>query len=241
VNNYLLGYAYFYDNLVLSKGFWTGLLDILIGIIAAIMFPIVFKWIQHYGTIKVLFRMMRVSLVEYFLQTFITGPKGDEENMVTLVGALEVPGEASYWLTILTYFAICFGFVGVFMTNTPIQRRLIDHLELKTSHRRPGTVMGIIGDLLTPGNAFMVFVYTQIISTFSYDGATKVQSVTSQLGIRLATGLMPVIMSALGLFFLSKYPINQEKEDAIEAEMLSRHRSAKLFRFCELLLAVTAS
>ena len=85
--------------------------------------------------------------------------------------------------------------------------------------------MEFIGVLLTPGNAFLIFVYTQIISAFGYDGATKVQDATSQWGIRLATGLMPVIMIALGLFFLSKYPINKAEEDEIEAETISRHRS----------------
>jgi hypothetical protein len=42
--------------------------------------------------------------------------------------------------------------------------------------------------------------------------------------IRLATGLMPVIMIALGQFFLSKFPLDKVKEDDIEDEMLSRHR-----------------
>ena len=137
-------------------------------------------------------------------------------NLIFLVSSMEVP---------LMYFAIYFGFVGVFMTNTPIQRRLIDHLELKTGHRRPGTINGIIGVLLTPGNAFLVFVYTQIISAFGYDGATKIQSATAQTGIRLATGLMPAIMIVLGLFFLFKFPLDKEKEDAIEEEILLRHRS----------------
>lgn len=83
----------------------------------------------------------------------------------------------------------------------------------------------MIGVLLTPGNAFLVFVYTQIISAFGYDGTSKIQDVTAQLGIRLATGLVPVIMIALGLFFLAKYPIGKDEEDEIEAIMLTRHRT----------------
>lgn len=222
VNNYLLGYSYFYDNLVLSKGLWTGLPDILIGIMAAIMFPIVFKWIRQHGTKLVLSRMMLVALAGYILLVFVPGTKGAELQMATIFG-VEVPAEASYWLTTLIYFLIYFGFVGVFMTNSPIQRRLIDHLEIETGHRRPATIGGIIGVLLTPGNAFLVFVYTQIISYFGYDGATKIQSANAQLGIRLATGLMPAIMIGLGLFFLAKYPINKDEEDRIEKEILARH------------------
>jgi glycoside/pentoside/hexuronide:cation symporter, GPH family len=222
VNNYLLGYSYFYDNLILSKGFWTGLPDILIGVMAIFVFPISYKWIKQHGTKKVLFRMMLVALVGYVLLTFVPGTEGDELNMVSLFG-LEVPGEASYWLATLMYFAIYFGFVGVFMTNTPIARRLIDNLELVTGQRRPATISGIIGVLLTPGNAVLVFVYTQIISAFGYDGATKLQSATAQWGIRIATGLMPAVMILLGLFFLSQYPIGKEKEDQIELDMLTRH------------------
>lgn len=47
---------------------------------------------------------------------------------------------------------------------------------------------------------------------------------SAQWGIRLATGLMPAVMIAIGLFFLWKYPINKQKEDEIETEMLARHR-----------------
>ena len=223
VNNYLLGYSYFFDNLVLSEGFWTGLPDILIGIMAVIMFPIVYRWIQKFGTKTVLFRIMLASLAGYLLLTFVPGTKGESLEMTRLFGGVEVPGEASYWLATLMYFPIYFGFVGVFMTNTPIARRLIDHLELKTGQRRPATISGIIGVLLTPGNAVLVFVYTQIISAFGYDGATKLQDATSQLGIRIATGIMPVVMILIGLFFLSKYPIGKEEEDIIEAEILDRH------------------
>jgi len=107
-----------------------------------------------------------------------------------------------------------------------VQRRLIDHLEVETGQRRPATASGIIGVLLTPGNAFLVFVYTQIISVFGYDGATKLQSINAPLGIRLVIGLMPAIMIALGLFFPSKYPINKDKEDEIETEMLTRHKTS---------------
>ena len=145
--------------------------------------------------------------------------------MVMLFGSLEVPGEASYWLTTLMYFLIYFGFVCVH-DQLPIQRRLIDHLEVETGQRRPATASGIIGVLLTPGNAFLVFVYTQIISVFGYDGATKLQSINAPLGIRLVIGLMPAIMIALGLFFPSKYPINKDKEDEIETEMLTRHKTS---------------
>ena len=44
------------------------------------------------------------------------------------------------------------------------------------------------------------------------------------MGIRLATGLMPAIMIAIGLFFLWRYPIIKQVKDEIEAEMLVWHR-----------------
>jgi hypothetical protein len=78
------------------------------------------------------------------------------------------------------YFPIYFGFVGVFMTNMPLARRLIGHLEMVTGQRRLATIGGIICVLLTPGNAVLEFVYIQIISAFGYDGSTKLQSISSQ-------------------------------------------------------------
>ena len=80
---------------------------------------------------------------------------------------------------------------------------------------------------MTPGNAIYVFLYTQILSAFGYDGASKVQDVTSQWGIRLATGLLPAVMILAGLFFFHRYPIDKETEDRVEAETLAKHRSGQ--------------
>ena len=144
--------------------------------------------------------------------------------MVSIFG-LDVPAEASYWLTTLTYFIIYVGFSAVYTANGPIIKRMIDYLELKTGQRRPGTISGIRGVLMTPSSAMIVFFYTQIISAFGYDGSSKIQSLSSQWGIRLATGLLPAVMIAIGMFFFSKYPIDKKTEDWVEAEMLAKHRS----------------
>jgi Na+/melibiose symporter-like transporter len=221
-SNYLFGLSYFYDNLILSSGFWTGLPDILIGIMGLVLFIFIAKWIIRYGTKRVLSRMIIFSLVGYVMLTFIPATSGESLYMVDIFG-LEIPGEKSYWLATLMYFLIYVGFSAVYTTNGPINKRLIDYLEIKTGERRPGTVSGILGVLLTPSNAVLVFFYTQIISAFGYDGASKVQDVSSQWGIRIATGLLPAAFILIGMFFFSKYPIDKQTEDWVEAETLSRH------------------
>jgi Na+/melibiose symporter-like transporter len=125
------------------------------------------------------------------------------------------------------------GFSGVYTTNGPIGKRLIDYLETRTGHRRPGTIKGVIGVLMTPGNAIYVFLYTQILSAFGYDGASKIQDLTSQWGIRLATGMLPAVMILVGMFFFSRYPIDKETEDRVEAEMLAKHRSGQQERLSQ--------
>jgi Na+/melibiose symporter-like transporter len=222
--NYLIGLSYFYDNVVLSEGFWTGLPDILIGIMALILYPFIAKWIRLYGTKKVLTRMIIVSMAGYVLLTFVPATQGNALAMVSVLG-LEIPGEASYWVATLMYFVVYFGFAGVYTTNGPIQKRLIDFLEIRTGQRRPGTIKGVIGVLMTPGNAIYIFFFTQIISAFGYDGASKVQDITSQWGIRLATGILPAVLILVGLYFFSKYPLDKETEDWVEAETLDKHRA----------------
>lgn len=222
-SDYLIGLSYFYDNIILSKGVWTGLPDILIGIMGLILFIFIAKWIRKFGTKKVLTRMIIVSMIGYFLLTFVPATQGDALDMVTVFG-VDIPGEASYWITTLVYFVVYVGFSAVYTTNGPISKRLIDYLETKTDQRRPGTIGGIRGVLMTPGKAIYIFLYTQIISAFGYDGANKVQSVSSQWGIRLATGLLPAVMILIGLFFWSKYPLDKETEDWVEAQTLAKHR-----------------
>ncbi|MBE2220342.1 MAG: MFS transporter [Anaerolineae bacterium] len=225
-SNYLLGLSYFYDNVVLSKGVWTGLPDILIGIMGLMIFPLAAKWIRKYGTKLVVSRMIVVSIVGYVLLAFVPATEGDALNMFSIFG-FEVPGEKSYWLATLSYFVVYFGFCAIYTANGPIKKRLIDYLEIQTGKRRPGMIGGALGVLMTPGTAIYVFLYTQIISAFGYDGASKIQSASSQLGIRLATGLLPAAMIVLGLYFFSKYPIDKETEDWVEAEMLKKHRSGE--------------
>ena len=223
-SSYLLGLSYFYDNVILSKGFWTGLPDILIGIMGLILFPFIAKWICKFGTKKVLNRMIIFSFIGYVVLTFVPGTQGNELNMVKILG-VEVPGEMSYWVATLIYFVVYIGFAAVYTTNGPIFRRLVDYLEMRSGKRRPGTLKGIVGVLMTPGNALYVFLFTQIISAFGYDGTSKVQDVSSQWGIRLAVGILPAAMILIGLYFFSKYPIDKETEDHVEAMVLAKHRA----------------
>ncbi|MBN2393879.1 MAG: MFS transporter [Anaerolineae bacterium] len=222
-SDYLVGLSYLYDNLILSKGVWTGLPDILIGIMGLILFPFIAKWIRKFGTKTVLTRMIIVSMVGYVLLTFVPATQGGSLNMVKVFG-IEIPGEKSYWIATLMYFVVYVGLSAVYTANGPIGKRLIDYLEIKTGQRRPGTIKGVLGVLMTPGKAIFIFFYTQIISAFGYDGASKVQDVTSQWGIRLATGMLPAVMILVGLFFWSKYPLDKKTEDQVEAETLAKHR-----------------
>jgi Na+/melibiose symporter-like transporter len=225
-SDYLVGLSYLYDNLILSKGVWTGLPDILIGIMGLILFPFIAKWIRQFGTKRVLTRMIIVSMIGYLLLTFVPATQGESLDMVSIFG-VEIPGENSYWIATLTYFVVYVGLSAVYTANGPIGKRLIDYLEIKTGKRRPGTIKGVLGVLMTPGKAMFIFFYTQIISAFGYDGTSKVQDVTSQWGIRLATGLLPAVMILVGLFFWSKYPLDKETEDWVEAETLAKHRTGK--------------
>lgn len=221
-SKYLIGMSYFYDNVILSKGLWTGLPDILIGVMGLILFPFIAKWIPIHGSKKVLSRMLIFSVAGYLLLTFVPATVGVELNMIPFFG-FEVPAEASYWMATLMYFIVYIGFSAVYTANGPISKRLVDYLELKTGKRRPGTIGGIRGVLTTPSGAVIIFLYTQIISAFGYDGSSKVQSLTSQWGIRLATGVMPAVLLLIGLFFFSKYPIDKKTEDWVEAETLKKH------------------
>lgn len=221
-SKYLIGMSYFYDNLILSKGVWTGLPDILIGVFGLVLFPLIAKWIPIHGSKRVLSRMLIFSVVGYVLLTFVPGTQGTELNTFSAFG-LDVPAEASYWLATLVYFVVYIGFSAVYTTNGPISKRMVDYLELKTGNRRPGTIGGIRGVLTTPSGAMIIFFYTQILSAFGYNGTSKVQTAAAQWGIRLATGIMPAVLLLIGIFFLSKYPIDKKTEEWVEAETLKKH------------------
>lgn len=225
-SKYLIGMSYLYDNVILSKGFWTGLPDILIGVMGLVLFPFIAKWVPKHGTKRLLSRMLIFSVIGYIVLTFVPGTVGTELETFKAFG-MEVPAEASYWVATLIYFGIYVGFSAVYTLNGPISKRLVDYLELQTGKRRPGTIGGIRGVLTTPSGAIYLFLFTNIISLFGYDGANKVQTTTSQWGIRLANGVLPALLLLIGLFFLSKYPLDKKTEDWVEEETLKKHHVVK--------------
>jgi len=221
-SNYLFGMSYLYDNVILAKGLWTGLPDILIGILGLVLFPFIAVWIRRVGSKRILQRMIIWTMVGYFLLTFVPATRGETLDSVRLLG-LDVPAEASYWLATAAYFVVYVGFSAVYTANGPISKRLIDYLEIETGQRRPATISGVKGVLMTPSSAVLIFFYTQIIAAFGYDGASKIQDLRAQWGIRIATGLLPVVLVLIGMFFFHRYPIDKATEDEVEAEMLRRH------------------
>jgi predicted membrane protein len=121
-SNYLIGLSYFYDNLILSSRFWTGLLDILIGIMGLVLFVFIAKWIIRFGSKKVLSRMILFSLVGYILLAFVPASRGDALKIVRVLG-LEIPAENSYWLATLMYFVIYVGFALFFFSKFPLDKK----------------------------------------------------------------------------------------------------------------------
>ena len=92
---------------------------------------------------------------------------------------------------------------------------LIDYDEMRTGTRKTGLYGGLFALLTTALTSLQATLFSNIISHFGYDGTLAVQSERAVWGIRVGAGLVPIIMSLVGLIPMIFFPIGRKLEKEI--------------------------
>jgi len=126
-------------------------------------------------------------------------------------------------ILVVTALAINTFLGGYSIFNTPILYLSIDEDELKNGSRREGMFFGIDALIHKPSQSIGPIVATVILGIFGYLQDSPVQPESALLGIKILMFLIPAIVSAIGLAFISFHPLHGEKLEKLREELLILH------------------
>ncbi len=203
--NYFSGYLYYMDNVLEVSSLKATIPDILTGVGQMLLFPFIIKWVKKFGARDTLWRGMLLALVGHFVLTL----------------------PINYWVAAGTYIVILLGYGFGSAINGPIGGLLVDHIELQTGKRQPGVVAGIMAVILIPATSLQPLILSTLLSMSGYVGETKHQTAEVVQAIRYGTGLIPAAIMVIGIFLLTKLPIDHNRELEIQAEIEAIHGQKK--------------
>ena len=101
----------------------------------------------------------------------------------------------------------------------------MDHVEMKTGKRQPGTLRGLMSVALTPAITVQTLIFTSLLSASGYDGTVKVQTEEVVQAIRWGAGAVPAAFLVLGIIILRFFPIGKEEEIELQTFTAERHNA----------------
>lgn len=190
---YFTPFLYFMDSVVKSTNTIATLADVIPGIIMLILLPLAGKKIKEMGSKCITLLAFIPALIGFGSLLFIT--KG--------------------WQAIISYTLIVFALNVIQTAGVVLNGELIDYDEMRTGTRKTGLYGGLFALLTTALTSLQATLFSNIISHFGYDGTLAVQSERAVWGIRVGAGLVPIIMSLVGLIPMIFFPIGRKLEKEI--------------------------
>ncbi len=142
-----------------------------------------------------------------------------------LVGIL--PGIFS----VLGFFLVGVGIYGSMTLFNVAYGDVMDEDEVDTGRRREAAIMGMNALITKPAESVAIGFITLILFFFQYQapigGIQQVQSDFTILGIKLAMGIIPAIVSFLAAFIFSFNPLHGDHLKEIKAKMAVMHLEKK--------------
>jgi Na+/melibiose symporter-like transporter len=199
--NYMSGYIYYMDNVLLVSELQATIPDILTGVVQAISFPFILKAVKKYG----------------MKNTYIAG------MMFAVIGHAALSLQAGYYFISAMYLVILFGY-GFGSALLPVWTGLLtDHVELRTGKRQPALIGGLMAIFLIPAASFQPLILSTLLEVTNYDGAVKQQSAEVVNAIRVGTGIIPASILLVGLILLMFVPFGFKREKEITQHVKEKH------------------
>lgn len=196
---YFTPFLFFMDKVVKSSGEVATLADVVPGIVMLAVMPLVSRSIKKIGS-------KRVTLISY---------------IPALIGFGGLMFITQAWQAVICYTLIVISLNMTQTAGVTINGALIDEDEMQTGVRKTGLYNGIFALFATTLTSLQAVVFTNIINAYGYDGSAAMQTEQAIWGIRVGTGLVPIIMGLIGLIPLLMFPINQKRE--VEISQFSQY------------------
>lgn len=192
---YFTPYLYYMDHVIKASGIAATIVDTSTHILALLFLPVMANIVKKYGTKRSIYWGTIPAILGY------TGIFFAKSVLAVAVCYVIIVFTVNY-----------FG-----MSCSPMGALIIDEDERVSGVRKTGLFNGIFALFITAFSGLQTVIFTNVISLFGYDGLAKVQSSSAVLGIRIATGLVPLCLTLVGLIPMFFYPFNKKREDEISA------------------------
>ncbi|GGH16167.1 sodium:melibiose symporter [Paenibacillus segetis] len=192
---YFTPYLYYMDDVMQSDGLTATIVDASTHIIALIFLPVMGNIIKRCGT--------KISI--YW------------GTLTAILGYVGIFFASNIWTVAASYIMIVFTVNYIRTAVSQVGALIIDDNERSTGVRKTGLFNGLFSIFITAFSSLQTVIFINVIGAFGYDGLAATQSESAVFGIRVATGLIPLVSVIIGLIPISFYPFDKKKEEEISA------------------------
>lgn len=197
---YFTAFLYFMDHVIRSSGTEATITDVGSMAVVLVLLPLFARAIKRIGSRTSLF----IGLVPYVL------------GLAALFFATE------WWHALLCYIVLMSGRHIMMTAGAPLEAALMDENERTTGTRKTGSFAALRALMSAPLIGSQTALYLWLISAFGYDQGAEVQTESAQLGIRVATAVVPIVFALAGVVALLFLPYTRRVEAELSA--FSRER-----------------
>lgn len=197
---YFTAFLYFMDHVIRSSGTEATITDVGSMAVVLLLLPLFARAIKRIGSRTSLY----VGLVPYVL------------GLAALFFATQ------WWHALLCYIVLMSGRHIMMTAGAPLEAALVDENERATGTRKTGSFAALRALISAPLSGSQTALFLWLISAFGYDQGAAVQSESAQLGIRIATALVPIAFALVGAVALLFLPYTRKVEAELSA--FSRER-----------------
>lgn len=192
---YFTPYLYYMDDVLNTSGLTATIVDVSTHVTALAFLPVMGYIVKKYGTKTSVYWGVIPAVVGYVGIFFAN----------------------TIWTAAASYVLIVFTVNYIKTAASPMGALIIDENERTTGVRKTGLFNGLFSLFIVAFSSLQTVVFINVIGAFGYDGLAAAQSESAILGIRLATGLIPLAAVLIGLIPIAFYPFDKKKEEEISA------------------------
>ncbi|MFX3631511.1 MAG: MFS transporter [Candidatus Pristimantibacillus sp.] len=195
ISFYFTPYLYYMDDVLNSGGLTATIVDVSTHVIALMFLPVMGSIVKKYGT--------KISVYWGTITAFL--------------GYGGIFFANNVWTVAASYIMIVFTVNYIRTATSPMGALIIDENERTTGVRKTGLFNGLFSLFIVAFSSIQTVIFINVIGAFGYDGLAAAQSESAIFGIRLATGLIPLLCIVIGLIPMAFYPFDKKKEEEISA------------------------
>jgi len=145
-----------------------------------------------------------------------------------IMAAMSVPlfcfGDKSIAVTLAIYVIVGIGVATVYLSPWSMVPDTVEYLEWKTGHRREGMHYGFFQFAFKLSVAFPGMLAGLVLRFVGYV-PNQEQTPLALLGIKLLLTFIPLVFVFIGMYLISRYPIDDETHRRMVADIASRKSS----------------